>query len=95
MDTIESLIKEFTGKITRVAEQACVQRMLASVEGKTVTPGRTTNGRKKGPIQLCPVPKCRNRAAPVYGMVCAEHKGLPKRQIAKYREARRRKAIKK
>jgi hypothetical protein len=45
--------------------------------------------RKKGPIQLCPVPKCINRAAPSLGMVCAKHKGLPKAQIKKYREARR------
>jgi hypothetical protein len=45
--------------------------------------------RKKAPIQLCPVPGCGNRAAPVFGMVCSKHKDLPKSQIAKYREARR------
>src|SRR5262245_4661799 len=28
--------------------------------------------RRKGPIQLCPVPGCPNRAAPVFGMVCAK-----------------------
>ena len=45
--------------------------------------------RRKGPIQLCPVPGCRNRAAPVFGMVCADHKKVPKAQIKKYREQRR------
>ena len=46
-------------------------------------------GRRKGPIQLCPVPGCMMRAAPVFGMVCAGHKDVPKAKIAKYREARR------
>jgi hypothetical protein len=45
--------------------------------------------RRKGPIQLCPVPGCTNRAAPVFGMVCAKHKDLPKATIKKYRERRR------
>ncbi|HTA20219.1 MAG TPA: hypothetical protein VK989_13060 [Polyangia bacterium] len=45
--------------------------------------------RRKGPIQLCPVPGCTNRAAPVFGMVCSKHKDLPKAQIKKYREARK------
>jgi hypothetical protein len=45
--------------------------------------------RRKGPIQLCPVPGCNNRAAPVFGMVCSKHKDLPKGEIKKYREARK------
>ena len=45
--------------------------------------------RKKGPKQLCPVPGCKNPAAPVFGMVCAKHKDLPKAKIKQYREARR------
>jgi hypothetical protein len=49
-------------------------------------PGRK---RRKAPIQLCPVPGCTNRAAPVFGMVCSKHKDLPKGEIRKYREARR------
>jgi hypothetical protein len=50
--------------------------------------------RRKGPIQLCPVPGCSNRAAPVFGMVCSQHKDLPKAQIKKYREARRAQKVK-
>jgi hypothetical protein len=50
--------------------------------------------RKKGPKQLCPVPGCKNPAAPVFGMVCSKHKDVPKAQVKKYREARRAKKLK-
>lgn len=50
--------------------------------------------RKKAPIQLCPVPGCKNAAAPIFGMVCAKHKDLPKATIRKYREARKAKKLK-
>jgi hypothetical protein len=40
--------------------------------------------------QLCPVPGCKNPAAPVFGMVCAKHKDVPKAKIKEYRETRRR-----
>jgi hypothetical protein len=50
--------------------------------------------RRKAPIQMCPVPGCKNRAAPIFGMVCAKHKGIAKAQIRKYREARRQKKLK-
>jgi hypothetical protein len=45
--------------------------------------------RRKGPLQLCPVPGCKNPAAPVFGMVCAKHKDVKKSLLKKYREARR------
>jgi hypothetical protein len=45
-------------------------------------------------VQMCPVPRCKERAAPVFNMVCAKHKGLPKAQIAKFREQRRAAAAK-
>jgi hypothetical protein len=44
---------------------------------------------KKRAKQLCPVPGCKNAAAPVFGMVCAKHKDIPKAKIKEYREARR------
>jgi hypothetical protein len=47
------------------------------------------SARKAAPKQLCPVPGCKNPAAPVFGMVCADHKNLPKAKIKAYREARR------
>jgi hypothetical protein len=39
--------------------------------------------------QLCPVPGCKNPAAPVFGMVCAEHKDVAKAKIKQYRALRR------
>lgn len=45
--------------------------------------------RKKAPPQLCPVPGCKNRAAPIFGMVCSDHKDVSKTKIKQYREARR------
>jgi hypothetical protein len=50
--------------------------------------------RKKAPPQLCPVPGCKNRAAPIFGMVCSAHKDMPKAKIKQYREARRAKKAK-
>jgi hypothetical protein len=44
---------------------------------------------RRRPRQLCPVPGCKGVAAPVFGMVCVEHKDLPKSQIKKYRAERR------
>jgi hypothetical protein len=39
------------------------------------------------------VPGCTNPAAPVFGMVCKEHKNVAKAKIKKYREARREGAV--
>lgn len=50
--------------------------------------GKVALGPKR-PKQLCPVPGCKNPAAPVFGMVCAQHKGVPKAKIKAYRAARR------
>lgn len=45
--------------------------------------------RKKAPIQLCPAPGCANRAAPVFGMLCAAHKDTDKATVRAWRAARR------
>jgi hypothetical protein len=45
--------------------------------------------RRARPRQLCPVPGCTNAAAPVFGMVCAQHKDVAKAKIKQYRAARR------
>jgi hypothetical protein len=49
--------------------------------------------RKKPPKQFCPVPGCKNVAAPVFGMVCAEHKNVAKAKIKQYRAARKAKKL--
>lgn len=57
-------------------------------------PGSKPTGskaRKKGPIQLCPSPGCKERAAPSLRMLCKKHAGTPKTIVAKWREARRKK----
>ena len=51
--------------------------------------GRKSAGKTKRPKQLCPVPGCKNVAAPVYGMVCGDHKNVAKSKIKKYRAQRK------
>jgi len=50
---------------------------------------KRTAERKKPPKQICPVPGCKNVAAPIFGMVCKDHKNVAKAKIKKYREERR------
>jgi hypothetical protein len=59
-----------------------------------VRPSAFAKTRKKPPRQLCPVPGCKNTAAPIFGMVCAKHKDVAKSKIKKYREARKAKKLK-
>jgi hypothetical protein len=93
---IRSLIEDFTSRLSALIEQQVLARARAAVDGAL---GRSNGAggiklRKRPPRQLCPVPGCKNTAAPVYGMVCATHKDVPKRQIKKYRDARRAKKLK-
>src|SRR4051794_24848653 len=62
---------------------------LAKLSIAGITDGAGRRRRKKAPPQLCPVPGCKNRAAPIFGMVCSTHKDVPKSKIKAYREARR------
>jgi hypothetical protein len=64
-------------------------RSRAAVVAVTAASMGARKPRKKPPIQLCPVPGCTERAAPIFGMVCAKHKDVAKAKIRKYREARR------
>jgi hypothetical protein len=104
-NTVRDLITDFASKLTDLMHSEALDRARARVEaalgvrrpGRPASPKLSSNGRKtrrKGPIQLCPVPGCKNRAAPVFGMVCSNHKDLPKAKIKKYREARRAKKAK-
>jgi hypothetical protein len=92
----------------RVLERARAAVTAALGNGTTVSNGRRGRPpktlalglaagmriRRKAPKQLCPVPGCKNPAAPVFGMVCAKHKDIPKAKIKQYREARRAKKLK-
>ena len=67
----------------------------AQLAAPTVVAAGRRKARRKAPPQLCPVPGCKNRAAPIFGMVCSAHKSVPKAKIKQYREARRAKRAKK
>ena len=99
---LQEIVQQFVDRLSSVIEQEVVSRAreaaLTALDGRgsvAVRGGVVIRKRRKGPIQLCPVPGCSNRAAPVFGMVCAKHKDLSKAAIKKYREARRAKKMKK
>jgi len=100
---IRSLVEEFVNQIVAAVEADSVRRVqlaVAAAFGSGVQaprrPGRPPRavlaaapGVRRRPKQLCPVPGCTGLAAPVFGMVCAKHKDVPKAKIKEYRAARR------
>jgi hypothetical protein len=50
----------------------------------------STHPRMPRAVVYCPVPGCKGVAAPIFGMVCAQHKDVPRERIARYFEERRR-----
>jgi len=99
---LQEVVQQFVDRVSSIIEQEVVSRAreaaLSALDGRgsvSVRGGVVVRKRRKGPIQLCPVPGCGNRAAPVFGMVCSKHKDLPKAAIKKYRDARRAKKLKK
>jgi hypothetical protein len=82
----EAVLSTLGGRAATGASLGLGRNGVAGMARAGRPPGRK---RRKGPIQLCPVPGCKNRAAPVFGMVCAQHKNVSKTQIKKYREQRR------
>jgi len=92
---IRALVEDFTASLGAIIERQVIDRARALVDGALGRgAGVRVKGRKKLPRQLCPVPGCKNTAAPIYGMVCATHKDVSKAKIKKYREARRAKKAK-
>jgi hypothetical protein len=106
---IKTIVADFANRISALIESQSMDRARAAVLSAFGGPPRRGPGRppkaaapttpvarkkrKKPPLQLCPVPGCKNPAAPVFGMVCAKHKDLPKSVIKKYREARKAKKL--
>jgi hypothetical protein len=90
---IQSLVEDFTNQLSSLLERDALDRARAVVEsalgGSRAAVGAKMLSGARRPKQLCPVPGCKNPAAPVFGMVCAKHKDISKSQIAKYRDARR------
>lgn len=102
--TIESIVSDFVSNLHSAIEERTADQLrgvLGSIGGaedihrarrqaaRTSMLTAAGRPRKKPPIQFCPVPRCRERAAPVFGMLCAKHKNTPKALVKKYRDARR------
>lgn len=98
---ISDLAENFVRQIVAATEAAVADRIqtaLSSAFGAaplraTGKPTAATSSASRArPKQLCPVPGCNNPAAPVFGMVCAKHKDVPRATINKYREQRKQQA---
>jgi hypothetical protein len=100
---ITTIVETFISQITAAVESAAAQRIQAAIAGafgapqkrgpgrpakQAVAPAAAVAGKKTRPKQFCPVPGCKNVAAPVFGMVCKDHKNVAKSKIAKYRAER-------
>ncbi|HEY2729518.1 MAG TPA: hypothetical protein VGK52_06220 [Polyangia bacterium] len=107
---LNSIVADFSKRLQALIDSEATHRARATVlsafgGGARRGPGRPPKGamaiaslpkkaRKKAPRQLCPVPGCKDTAAPIFGMVCAKHKDVAKSKIKKYREARKAKKAK-
>jgi hypothetical protein len=89
--TVESVVAErIRGAVMAAMPGAALRRGPGRPpKNPLLAPTALTLVRRKAPRQLCPVPGCKNPAAPVFGMVCAKHKDVPKAKIKEYREKRR------
>lgn len=83
---IAGLVNDFVAQLANVI---CSEIMGGTKALERDAAVARTGRRRKPPVQLCPVPKCKNRAAPVFGMVCREHKNVAKAKVRRYRELRR------
>jgi hypothetical protein len=106
---IKTVVADFANQLSALIENEATERGRAAVLAAFGVPPRRGPGRppkattapapvakkarKKPPLQLCPVPGCKNPAAPVFGMVCAKHKDVPKAKIKKFRDARKAKKL--
>ena len=99
---ITALVESFARDLVAAVENSLAERVQAAVAGVFDAPPKRGSGQTSSqalagvaaraaakPKQLCPVPGCNNVAAPVFGMVCKDHKNVAKSKIAKYREERK------
>jgi hypothetical protein len=100
---IRSLVEGFVSQIVAAVEADSARRLEHAVTaafvgadaGAVPRRGRAPLGlavlapARRRPKQLCPVPGCKGVAAPVFGMVCAQHRDVAKTKIAEYRAQRR------
>ncbi len=102
---ITAQVETFTQQLVATVEVAVAQRIQAALAGAFGVPQKRGPGRPPKQAvahvasvaapkparkkQICPVPGCKNVAAPIFGMVCKDHKNVAKSKIKKYREQRR------
>ncbi len=102
---IRSLVEGFVSQIVAAVEADSIRRVQQAVtaafsDGSSLAPRRSSRligdsaqaspaPVRHRPKQLCPVPGCNGVAAPVFSMVCAEHKDVSKAKIKEYRAQRR------
>ena len=104
---ITVMVETFAFQITAAVEAAMAEKLQAALAGAFGAPQKRGPGRpprqiaavaapvaakKTRPKQFCPVPGCKNVAAPIFGMVCSDHKNVAKSKIKMYREERKGKA---
>jgi hypothetical protein len=104
---ITVMVETFAFQITAAVEAALADKLQAALAGAFGAPQKHGSGRapkqieavatpvaakKTRPKQFCPVPGCKNVAAPIFGMVCKDHKNVAKSKIRKYRAERNGKA---
>ena len=97
MKEIEDILRKYGAEIETLVRDKTLAQLglrpqLKSVQGKVNAVLSEIKKRKKGPKQLCPAPGCKRPAAPVFNMLCTQHKDAAKATVAKWREARRKKA---
>jgi hypothetical protein len=99
---LTEVVSAFANQLAGIVEEMTASRVASIIKGAFAPakrgPGRPPknaqltifkSARTSRPRQICPVPGCKNTAAPVFGMVCKQHKDLSKTKIRKYREQRR------
>ena len=91
LTNIAQLVNGFVTAVEQALMTRARELVLRAVGERASTPdgARRLGTRGSLPRQLCPVPGCENTAAPIFGMVCKEHKDVPRREIKKDREERR------
>jgi hypothetical protein len=100
---VEAFVNQVVAAVESDSVRRVQQAVAAAFSGSAVSaprPGRPARSSgavapavaapvKHRPKQFCPVPGCTGVAAPVFGMVCSEHKDLPKAKIKEYRALRK------
>ena len=87
---LNPIVDHFSSQLAAVVEKFTTGRVVASTRASAPTrAGKSKQGRSGRPQKLCYYPRCKNIAAPRFGMFCAaKHKGLPDSAKAKYRAAK-------